>query len=659
MSAIWGYINLNSAHRDLTSRIKEVSALMREPYKECAIDRFEERSFDNGFFACGIQYFNKRSRNENFPFYNRDDEIAFTADVVLHDRIRLVDELNEGVFLGVSLETPDGELAFRAWKKWGCEFTKHIYGLFAIAIYEKKKNNFYLFTDHTGCRCADYSVCGDELFFSTLSRPVLNAMPADYKGFDEQFITGCEASFTAYLYVFPDRTPFRNVYHTVRGCFIEARAEEDKFICSSKTYYDPGKIRVSKRKWPKNPYDPVYREAFRKVFFDCVKDAVDTDGEVAATISSGLDSSSVATVAARFLQNEDRKLFGFTSVPLKKFEYKNPGLDMPDESNGVRNIVAGYPNIVQEFCDCDGMSSLTEMDELAHMSEVPGKAFVNQVWITHIAKTAAKKGCKVLLNGQYGNFTISRGDMKQYFFQLVLSGRIPEAKKQLGLFGKKNGVPRKILFKGVMDEIKEELELRAGSDRYINDILDKRFLEQSLIHKHKIKKVLKKRFSYYGITNVGSVRTMYRNLGDINILQTQGLYDTLFSLYYGILFSDPTKDIRLMEFCASLPPEQYVFRGMERRLVREYLDDFLPDYERLQVKYKGRQSADKVTRLKSFGDTRDKMTLNPGIYDYMRKEEVAALMKEEISEENSLDVVRIIALSKFFDEFGNTVEKEG
>ena len=70
MSAIWGYIKLNSAQNDLTSRIKEVSDAMMQPYKECAIDRFEENSFDNGFFAFGIQYFNKRSRSEKLPFYD-------------------------------------------------------------------------------------------------------------------------------------------------------------------------------------------------------------------------------------------------------------------------------------------------------------------------------------------------------------------------------------------------------------------------------------------------------------------------------------------------------------------------------------------------------------------------------------------------------------
>ncbi|WP_035773434.1 asparagine synthase-related protein [Butyrivibrio sp. VCD2006] len=330
MSGIWGYIKLNSNDEALASRISEVKGQMMEPYNECAIDRFEEKEFDNGFFACGIQYFNVRSRNEVLPFYDEKEGTVFTADVVLNGRQKLVDELQKSGFSEVSMETPDGELAFKSWKKWGLDFTSHLLGLFAIAIYEKKNNEFYLFTDHTGCRCVDYSICGDELYFSTLSRPIFNAMPAEYKGYDEQFITGCEASFSAYMYAFPDRTPFNNIFHTVRGCYIKAVPVGSKWSYSSKTYFDPSCDFKTSKSWPKDPYDPIYRETFRNVFFECVRDAIDTDGGIAATISSGLDSSSVATVAAKLMQGENKTLYGYTSVPLKEYEYKNPGFDMPD-----------------------------------------------------------------------------------------------------------------------------------------------------------------------------------------------------------------------------------------------------------------------------------------------------------------------------------------
>lgn len=176
-----------------------------------------------------------------------------------------------------------------------------------------------------------------------------------------------------------------------------------------------------------------------------------------------------------------------------------------------------------------------------------------------------------------------------------------------------------------------------------------------MLSKYRINKVLIKRFNFYGFTSVLSPKKMYRNLGDINILQTQGLYDTKYSLYFGVLFRDPTKDKRLLELCASFSPDQYVFNGLERRLVREYLDDYLPDRERLQYKYKGRQAADKVKRLSSFGEDKRQSKINEAVYGFMNRDGVEALMKEDINEKNALNVVRILALGRFFDEFSEVI----
>jgi asparagine synthase (glutamine-hydrolysing) len=248
--------------------------------------------------------------------------------------------------------------------------------------------------------------------------------------------------------------------------------------------------------------------------------------------------------------------------------------------------------------------------------------------------------------------------MKRYFFQKLLSGNVSTAKKQLAIFGAKYGVPRKVLLDGVLKAMREEATFRLGINKEMKEIFENLLLRPELFKKYRTEKVLIKRYRYYGFTEVESVKKMYRNLGDINILQTQGLYDTKFSLFYGVQFRDPTRDKRLMELCASFPPEQYVYNGLERRLVREYLDDFLPEYERLQVKYKGRQSCDMVTRLKTYGDEHKETVLDSMVYDFLDKNKVADLMKEDIQRKNALDIVRVIALSRFFTFFKSSVTKK-
>jgi asparagine synthase (glutamine-hydrolysing) len=81
------------------------------------------------------------------------------------------------------------------------------------------------------------------------------------------------------------------------------------------------------------------------------------------------------------------------------------------------------------------------------------------------------------------------------------------------------------------------------------------------------------------------------------IFTQMGEFETHFSLATGVLQRDPTRDKRMIEFCQRLPDKQYVYRGVERRLVREYLREYLPPEILADIKHRGLQSADMTDRL--------------------------------------------------------------
>ena len=79
MSAIWGCVKLDKS----VEIPSNASAKMRELYeKKCKIDRVEELSFRDGFFACGIQYVTPLAFKEELPCKN-DDGLYFTADCMM------------------------------------------------------------------------------------------------------------------------------------------------------------------------------------------------------------------------------------------------------------------------------------------------------------------------------------------------------------------------------------------------------------------------------------------------------------------------------------------------------------------------------------------------------------------------------------------------
>jgi asparagine synthase (glutamine-hydrolysing) len=59
----------------------------------------------------------------------------------------------------------------------------------------------------------------------------------------------------------------------------------------------------------------------------------------------------------------------------------------------------------------------------------------------------------------------------------------------------------------------------------------------------------------------------------------------------GIEVRDPTADKRILDFCFSIPPDQFLAGGRSRSLIRRAMKDRLPDSVRLENR-RGLQSAD-------------------------------------------------------------------
>ena len=674
MSAIWGFISLEKDIDKVNKRISECREIMTKPYKECAIDRYEEEIYDTGFFSCGIQYFTDEAEYERLPVRDEKRGIIFTGDIVLNARDELINELKSGLsdteikdlgdvlfgtensqlMAGIDI-WPDGALSYAAYLLWNNEFVDHIQGLFAIAVYDTVNHDFKLFSDHMGCRCVYYSVCGKELFFSSLCRPITDAMPSEYYGICEKFIAGAEYSDTPAMLLFPGLSPFDNVYQLIRGHYLEAKSVKGIFKEKNIEYYNPAKNKRQRMKLqiPRENPDDYCREVFRKVFWDCVTDAIRSKTEISATISSGLDSTSVAAVAASLLEKEGKKLYGYTSVPLK--DYINTTYDpyyITDESDGVKRFCKEYNNIEMEFLSCEGKSAFTDMDEYIRKFEIPCKALINQVWMMEIIDRMKEKGSKVMLNGQFGNFTLSTGSAFSRTYHELFRGNIKEAKKQLAAFGKRYSVPRKALFRDLVGTMFRRLLFMLDLDMAYNRSFDQHYLKKELLKKHKVKKTERTLYKMRGYTSCEPRSKQDNAIMDATLCGTMDIYDAKISIYYGVLQRDPTMDKRMVDLCIALPDYAFADDGLERRLVRDYLDDMIPDSIRNDCGHRGIQSPDALLRIQKYGKKKEGTDLSKQLFKYLDERNVRDLFNQEIREDNYRDIVRIMALDMFLEEFG-------
>ena len=71
-----------------------------------------------------------------------------------------------GIEQSLSREEREAAILIAAYKKWGVELTSHIYGMFAIALWDGEKQKLYVIRDQVGQKQMFYSVINGEFVCS-------------------------------------------------------------------------------------------------------------------------------------------------------------------------------------------------------------------------------------------------------------------------------------------------------------------------------------------------------------------------------------------------------------------------------------------------------------------------------------------------------------
>lgn len=549
---------------------------MEDKLRKYKIERFHRIEEQGVSFGCGIQYFTEEAKGEVLPQKTEDGNLFITADVVLDNRQELLEKLN--------LEDktiPDGKLVLQSFLQWGENCVYYLRGIYAFAIYDKRKEQLYLFVDHTGSRTLYYYKGKRGFYFSTAFAPI-RAMEREIP-FNDKWMTACEAMQTPDMEMFPENTPYEGIWQMEAGCYLKISSNQ----IEKKRYWTPERLYKKKRKF----CDEECRRIFLETFFSCVKDVIPRYGNVGAMVSSGLDSTAVASVAAKYLEEEGKKLYTYTSVPEEGYKEKDPSV-IADEAWGPLELQKEYKNIEPQRISCKGMNGFSKLNDLVPLLEFPTKSAPNIMWIDEIYKKAAKDGCKILLKGQFGNATISYGKILTLVDRYVRKLRLIEAIKQINLFGKKNHISRKRILKAYFQIRKEKKEK--------TDWTQNSLLKRELLDKYGINQTVQKMNKQSG---GGMLDTREQRIGfllDALSFSQLAAYDTRFSLIYGVLVRDPAKDKRMIELCMQLPIECFVHQGVERRMIREYMKGIVPAAILSVVRQRGKQSADFVKRIQKY-----------------------------------------------------------
>lgn len=571
MSAIWGAINLQG--QPIPKQIKDV---MRAPYNRCVIDRFEETSSDNWYFGCGIQYFYQEAKSELLPY--QESGYVFTADVVLDNREEIKEKYNlEADNKGLLV---DGAIMYQAFKKARESSLDEFLGAYAAVFYSMEENSVKMWIDAVGDRCLYYSIQEDTLYFSSLLEPLIQILKPEL---NDQWITDFLAMDHLYVNNEVEFTPYKNIYRIPPATVITVT--KGKVIKTK--YWDPMNTVLIDR----SKTEEEYQKEFRDILEAAVRCTLRKEDNISILLSGGLDSTVVACIASKYLKQKHQNLHSYTSVPISGYQHSKDQYYLEDEKELVLKTKEFLGNLECEFLDLQGKNAWNSHQKELQDLEVPYKSVQNMLWISEALRIANRKDSRIMLSGSYGNTTISYTDLEVYTNSLYRHHKYFKLMKELRKFSKENGFKKSYAIKSIIRSNRS----KKKNENQVNSMFGKSFVRQSMIDQSNAVKRHTKMYDELGDARVDYQAFRKFMTHDRAFVQI-GETGTKHSLATGSLLRDPTKDKRIIEFCMSLPMEQYCKDGVERRLVREYLKDIMPTHI-VNDKRKGRQSADLQYRL--------------------------------------------------------------
>jgi asparagine synthase (glutamine-hydrolysing) len=492
---------------------------------------------------------------------------SLVADVRLDNREELAAEL--GISAQSTVVMADSDMLLAAWQRWGEQCVDHLSGAFSFAVWNEQEQHLFLARDHTGERPLFYASTANSFAFASMPKG-LHRLPFVGAEVDEDYV----ARYLTLVHTPIEQTIFRNILRLPPGCALSVHREKTKLW----RHWRTDQLHDLRLATPEE-----YLNCFREKFDRAVRVRLRTRGGVGAQLSGGLDSGAVAATAATLLGGEGREITCFTAVPRPDFASSGSKTHFDNEGAAAAEVAAFYPNMRHVLVESSATSFLDILDHKNNLYDHPCFGPSNEVWSNAILDRARASGITVLLNGSSGNSTLSYEGMPALstWFRSGHWGTLARVARQLVRTG--NISKRSIIRHAVWPSL--PFWLRSMTDPHMRGFS----LDYSMLHPEIAKRLDLERTAFRDLNrNSPDGRTMLRTLleygdaGDTTVASQGG---------WQLDFRDPTYDRSIVEFCLTVPLEEFLRGGQLRSLARRAMVGRLPP-STLERTRRGRQSAD-------------------------------------------------------------------
>lgn len=489
------------------------------------------------------------------PHHHQQVPYSIVADARLDNRQHLIHQL--GLKPKTSPDDPpytDGEIILQAYVFWGEQCVRHLRGDFTFVIWDAHAKHLFCARDPIGIHFLYYYFSPNELFACSNNLDALLYLPGVPNQFDEVQVVAHmlrQSSNSS-----QGKTVFQDIYlfppATYSVVYTEKKRQARYWVLSNTT-----------ANTQKNAED--YASVLREVLTDAVRVRLRSVHTVGSHLSGGLDSSSIAVLAARELREKNQQLLCYTWSDPNQFKRWVEG----DERYYI-DVVAQQESLKYTFVTAtvEDLLSIWFMDGATQpdMMIPREQPFMRQ---------AQTDGVCVMLSGWGGDQSVSYHHYG-YATDQLLKGRLKRVYRYL----KHHTNVNELTLRRIAYVLMRHIGIYFLPDnffyryRFYNPLSSPPYLFIPPETMNRVSPQLeeKKRIRFYASVSK-SIDNYYQS--DMLLDRIEAWYGT--GRKYRLSYRYPLLDQRLVEFAYHLPGKYYWHEGKDRYLFRMALQGILPN----------------------------------------------------------------------------------
>jgi asparagine synthase (glutamine-hydrolysing) len=436
-------------------------------------------------------------------------------------------------------------------------------GPFAVAIWSPSQRRLTLARDPVGLHVVMWH--SSPRFFAFATMP--NGLFA-FDGVRRELSEDKFADFLVLNHAEHATTVYRDIFRVSPAHVMHVAADG---AITQHRYWSPDDIKPVRL-----ASDQDYADGLRECLDTAVRRQMRSAHPVGCLLSGGLDSSSVAVLAARALSEKNQRLAAFTGVPRRGFDAPVPAGHYADETPYVDAIARAAGNIDVTYVANDAEDDLADLERFFVALEGPVRNPTNLAWVLSILRLARKQGRRVLLGGLRGNSTISWSGWSQTATH-AMRGRWLTALRQWRHYYRRMPYSRwrttkDLLIEPILpDWVGDRLDHRRHPDRIAPWQEHSPILPEFAARMEVSRRARRNGHDFlYRMRADERIRALFS-------VDYDGDWNAAEKACTGVEVRDPTADLDVISYCFGIPPEQYLAEGTDRSLIRRAMWGLVPE----------------------------------------------------------------------------------